>query len=453
MRSLQIKRAARIGYIATAAMSFWPQYVEASTRASRTRMRVARHVDVSSIPAATLTTAFTNATAALTIDDGSNDLACPITLELLDGAGFTFSGGNTTANPGTQIQYQANQANAADGYAVIVNTLNWCQSTGAVAGCGWRSGTSAEPFLVIRSAAVATRAGIVFAHEFGHTVGLPHDNFGLQIMDGNGVTTSHNKVRDLCLCDLWKNNFGATCPTGTAGTVPAICSPDTHVWHCIGELQASKGQSEGESEAATDTGEIVVSVDGSLTLEELAMSFILDTVPADAEDFYGPEETGILVEILFDKDLSINHRTAATLLGLISDGNEADSGALLAYAEEDGSDRAAAMMALGYIVTRHADDAVLDLVLEKFESSERPVVDDAALGLTLSGHPRARDALLQHSKVEDDDSRASSLRAQAAENERISTIGIRRHYAEPTLVVDPEGFVPTFGGGVAQQDR
>ena len=105
---------------------------------------------------------------------------------------FYMRDGNVTTYAGVgNINSQANfnAVIGAPGYAKVVNAINWCSGlTPNVIGCAPVPGNS---FAVVRF--TTNQEGILWAHEFGHTVGLPHRNGPTTVMN-SFISTSQLEI-------------------------------------------------------------------------------------------------------------------------------------------------------------------------------------------------------------------------------------------------------------------
>lgn len=180
-----------------------------------------------------------------------------------------------------------------------------------------------------------------------------------------------------------------------------------------------------------------------ISIDQLVQGIIVDRIPAEVEDYFSDQDTVVLRSVLSDPTKRENHRTAATLLGLISSGAEEDVRALVDYSTDPTADVAAAMMALGYLVSRHRNEDALGALVDEFLVG--PNAEDAALGLTLSGDARGHDLLTDAASRADDAVAKVTLSEQAQENERIAQIGLRAHYLNPPAPVWLE--MPDLGTG------
>jgi hypothetical protein len=107
--------------------------------------------------------------------DGANDIACLSNLFRI-GPVNTFTAGNGIINS------QADFATiiALPGQVKVVNQINFCGvMLPNIIGC---APTPGESQVVVRSAA-SSPEGILWAHEYGHTRGLPHTTGGTDVMN------------------------------------------------------------------------------------------------------------------------------------------------------------------------------------------------------------------------------------------------------------------------------
>jgi hypothetical protein len=153
------------------------------------RLADEKHVDLTvrrftstSLSDANADTILANATNLLQINDGSGDEACFIHL-VRQGNVSVFSTGDGTIND------QSEYATIRDlpGRVKAVNQINWCGTIMPnIIGCAPTPGNSQ---LVVRSPGAAE--GVLWAHEYGHTRGLPHRDVSNALMNRtNGLTNT-----------------------------------------------------------------------------------------------------------------------------------------------------------------------------------------------------------------------------------------------------------------------
>lgn len=375
-------------------------------------LRIAHHADTNNIPSDTnVTSAFTAANDAIHEDSGANDVVCGAVLSLKDRT--WFSGGGTAEDIDTQSQYEAVQNHVWGGYGNFVSSIGWCGTSGNFGGCGWPIGGD-KPFLLEDVTGSAAARGIVYAHEFGHTVGLSHDETGSQIMDGDLLLTSYTKILTDAKCD--KFEFGPEQCNNK------VCSHDGE-----GLLLSMSGV---ETTAAETTVEEPMREPGDFStvpIEELAMGYILDTIPVAVEDYYGEEDVDILIQMLGVPDMSPHHGTIATLIGLISDGREESVAALEDHFMNlsDRRERRGVGIALGYITARTGKQRPVDFLLAAAATGASP--ESVTAGLGLSGHPLA-EAWLASRQVTASGVRAEVLAQAIADNAEVRGGGLRAYY-------------------------
>lgn len=150
------------------------------------------------------TSALDNATADLilaeatdvlqTNNGGVGDVACDVT--------FTRDGGVTTFSNGDgSIDSQADfdTVIALTGKVKLVNQINWCNGTSRynIVGCAPKPGSSQ----VVTRLTTIHKEGILWAHEYGHTQGLPDRNIANYVMSG-GLTPKSTRVNST-ECDAY----------------------------------------------------------------------------------------------------------------------------------------------------------------------------------------------------------------------------------------------------------
>lgn len=107
----------------------------------------------------------------------------------------------------------------------------------------------------------------------------------------------------------------------------------------------------------------------------------------------------------------------------------------------------AAGIALGSIISRTGNELALEILKQRFESSDASVVRAAQLGLTVSGDPEAFAILGDAALKAPTRLAATGLLLAAEENLRIAEIGLREHYLNPQKAVFPDN--PTADEGEA----
>jgi hypothetical protein len=131
-----------------------------------------------------------------TNNGGVGDVACDVT--------FTRAGGVTTFSTGDgsiDSQGEFNAILAVPGKVKVVNQINWCGGIAfnTIVGCAPNPGSSQ---VVVRWTTIHLE-GIIWAHEYGHTQGLPDRTTANYVMSGS-VTPKSTRV-NATECDAYVN--------------------------------------------------------------------------------------------------------------------------------------------------------------------------------------------------------------------------------------------------------
>ena len=349
---------------------------------------------------------------------------------------FYMRDGNVTTYAGVaNINSQANfnAVIGTPGYAKVVNSINWCSGlTPNVIGCAPVPGNS---FAVVRF--TTNQEGILWAHEFGHTVGLPHRNGPTTVMN-SFISTSQLEINASECIDF---------------VSLAINNP----------LNPKTGAAGGASGASKD-GRVVV--DGELPHDinpkTSLMQFVRQVHPHGtpmrfAMNFVGSREIPELVAMLQDPKEAQSWGTIAAVLGMI--GDERQTATLVEFIQKQmrqAPDRdgvrplTAALMGLGYQVNQTGDRNALNFLAaassSKFwgnfpqacgkvwtEKDDCPgqLATSAAIGLAVSGSSDAQavlgDAYREALSVGDKDL-AENLASYIETNQEIAQIGLAAYY-------------------------
>jgi hypothetical protein len=377
--------------------------------ATRVAMRVARHANVAPFNLTEHDACFGEASAAFQGDSGTNDIAFNLTLQRLDTVDWIFSAGSDNITSKSQLDAVFN--NGTKSWVNIVNQINYCGGVGAFAGCGRLK----VGFVVVRSAVLSNVGGVTYAHEFGHTRGVPHSSAGLQIMDPLPLTPANNKVFSVNHVITFGDPISYNCAAGTAGA-RRLCVLEWESVFYPPTLQTLN--------ALTSQAPPLPSI------EELAQSTFVQRLPVWAEDVYDQSDVEFLKWMLQDPQYADFEREIVTLIGLISDGSIDDIEALEDYAVSGGFELEATMIALGSIVARHRGNAEAMAVLEDFFSVGYTV--EAGLGLTVSGTSEGHRLLTAQGRNSRLSAEQRAHFSDAAEgNRRVARLGFRGYYASP----------------------
>ncbi len=437
--------------------------------AGRTTMRVAFHSQLATPTptAATLNAAFTQGSTAIQQDAGLQDVACPLTIRMHAASfGTTYSGSQDGADDDIDSTAELTATNTVSQALVnVVDTITFCGTSGNFGGCS--SVGLRRAFVVTRASVNAATAGLIIAHEFGHTVGRNHDNNALRIMDPDQLTANHVEVTPFG-CDNendgFRRIFSGSCTTGKAcsdqlvtiiedefvALAPSM-SLNPSMSLDIDGLESSifdeftafsEPMALGRNQVAGPT--ILEENDFSaFSATELLDGAIIDRVPAELEDYFGDEDVDELIQVMFDPTKRDQHANAAHFVGLISSGKDEHVQALVDYVGQPEANIDVAMISLGYIANRNVNDDALLFLLDQFASG--PDGFAASGGLAVSGDLLARDVLLEAAHRETNPITRYTLQERASENARIELMGLREHYLNPPAVKDlPAELVPAL---------
>lgn len=401
--------------------------------AQRSWIRISEHVDITDIPDATYDQGMTNATTQLATSEvsGTADPVCNMAFAR-NGTWEYWGYGNGTTTINTDTEYRDVQLNAG-GNLIIVDNINWCLNFGSFVGCGWTTswpaGGTGEPAIMIRAGAASTQRGSRYLHEYSHTLGGQHVtntnnilNLSVEVVDKRTTATQ---------CSLLKTFRSSNC-----NNYPFVCSQNLSSGPPI--LNAAPGGSQASTGA---DAEEEVSFEG-IPIEQVARLGFEDRVPAEVEDFYGPRDVATLRAMLKNPAEKESHHTVASLIGLITTGEAGDVEALTSYFQQSDSNKGAAGIALGYVVSRTRNpDALRFLLAHRADSTDGAAVG-ATIGLALSGHANALASLREPGANKMSESRRG-LQAQAVRHgEEVARLGLREYYRNPPKPQPLEGGYP-----------
>ncbi len=143
-------------------------------------LSVRRHSTAPALGEAHADDILSDASTVLQDVDGTDDVACNVSLRRL-GAVTTFTNGDGSIDNSAEFQ-------ALEGGVNFVDAINWCgQLSPNIIGCAEMPG---DIIAVVQHA--DNEEGILWAHEFGHTQGLDHRDDANAIMNGIiNVTREH----------------------------------------------------------------------------------------------------------------------------------------------------------------------------------------------------------------------------------------------------------------------
>jgi hypothetical protein len=366
------------------------------------------------------------ATNILRTDSGANDVACSVNLRRVnDVAVFTQGDGSIDS------QAEFNAMIALRGRVKVVNAINWCGDTiPGIIGCAPAPGNSQ---LVVRTD--QDLEGEVWAHEFGHTRGLPHR-----------PTTP--------------NNVGAV-------MFPMALADNTRV----NQTECSAYRDVEITDGGNALGTVSASLDKDQLLEsdttdikQFVKRLYIHGLPYEAATRFGPESVPALLEVLANPKDEPHWSNAIITLAII--GDESVFERIRSFIEQPRSKqtdesyraRTAAIMSLGYLLHRTKSDKVLQYLKQGLEpkawagksgigkASYHSGIEGRHLdlakyaihGLALSGHPDAIKALksMQQSPTSNEqkkllDLKASMIAESLKTHETIAARGLIEYYRKP----------------------
>ncbi len=356
--------------------------------------------------------ALANATSLLRTDSGSGDVAADVRL-VRDGRVLI-----TPSNGLFQIssREELDAACSLMGFAVVTETINFCSGTGSsIIGCA-RTGC-----MIVVPHNVAGRP-VLWAHEFGHTRGLPHRNGSTLLMNPTlGASTSNINAAER---DALQNPWQAVLNTFSAAEAAPSGDP--------------------------------------VPLQEFVSRTFVHGIPLEEATAYGPAAVPELIAVLRDPRRESQWSNAAVMLAMIGDPAGVD--AVLAFIREPGAGeltterawaRGSAVLSLGYAANRGNRQALQYLAegldpaawsrrglrgvagprqVEAGEEPEGPdelLSEQAAAGLALSGRPEARAALEGRLRAPGlSPGQRHVLQAQLTEHGKVASQGLGRYDRE-----------------------
>jgi hypothetical protein len=152
------------------------------------------------------TSTLTNTTADAILDEmtdilqtddgaGAGDVACDV--EFIRSGGVTVF---STGDGSIDSQAEFNTVIGLPGYVKVVNQINWCNGIGFnIIGCAPTPGSA---LAVVRLTSIPLE-GILWAHEYGHTQGLPHRNVSRAVMNQT-IASTRTRVNST-ECNAYEN--------------------------------------------------------------------------------------------------------------------------------------------------------------------------------------------------------------------------------------------------------
>jgi hypothetical protein len=298
------------------------------------------------------------------------------------------------------------QAFRQSGYVKVVQQINFCDGYGAdIVGCAPIDGRTmvvvrVEPHL----------EGILWAHEFGHSVGLQHIENRFKIM--NPILEPTALEMDAGECHSFarevdgENLAPATLPASARYPQPAAVARGTPI-------------------------------------EDVVHALHVHGVPWVTPDLFPEGTADRLVSMLTDPGERAHRGKIAALLGML--GDERAGSVLMdvvssARSMRDGNDvgpTTSALMGLGYLAQRTRSRAVLDFLTQASDSAfwfidsetlAHQMQSSAAIGLALSGRPAARQRLEELRASARDGWMRPTVDTALSAHETIASRGLAAYY-------------------------
>ena len=377
-------------------------------------MRVDRHINAkldNSRSDAILTAMQT----ILKVNDGERDVAGYVNFSR-NGEVGVFDTGSGFIN--SKADFIA--VNGLPGEIKVVNQINWCGGIAPnIIGCAPVPGNS---FVVVRLD--ESREGLLWLHEYGHNKGLSHRNAPEAVMNGV-IDPTHKKINQT-ECDAFRN---------TATTVPAQTQFPRY------EIQQD-----------------------TMAIDDFVKQRFVRGVPYEEALKYSEKQVPGLLLMLSDA-ANINYwSNIVVTLGIIGDDRALPPLMELIKADHEGvlsaelyTAKTSATMALGYLINKSGNREALNFLKDALNphswNESQPGWDSpfqqvkagrniqlssvAVLGLALSGHPEAVEALQGlKAPVETEEERmfqgqiSHTLDMVTGDCEAISRDGLLQYYRE-----------------------
>ena len=408
--------------------------------------------------------ALQRATAALLAQDGPDDVACGVVLNRSGNVPTPISGRNTLDTD----QHVADTF-AKPGYVKVVHKINRCRRTTAatIIGCAITGNMIVEDLTDNGDSGIGgDLAGILWAHEFGHTQGLPHRDPPTSCIEciqpgicfdpcavaprppPNRVMASFITPNNLRVNQTECNAFRKP----RSSVACNICEGGI----CFDQCRIGTSAEIPGAEVPGD----------KVDIREFVRRIYPDSMPIEAAMQYGPEDIPVLLEMLVDEEERASWPMVASVLGIVGDDRAAEALIDFITKERRGWLRSdmnraigSALVALGYLVNQSGDPAALRFLSRasapgfwehqqglRWQSAiartrgerSRRMAGFAVMGLGLSGDPAAWTALEQRWQVldrRDEDAPTGEIDEMKAlveqsmeDHARVSRAGLRGYY-------------------------
>jgi hypothetical protein len=291
---------------------------------------------------------------------GSLDRVCRVSFGRSGNVGvFNTTDGNINA------QGEMTTATSVSAFWKVVHTITWCQTTGVYYGCTIVGGFNGG--VVVRDVSVGSLRGHLWAHEFGHSVGLNHIFEFRRLMMGHAEENTFVSESE---CTAMRSS--SVDPNGPNNLVPF----------------------------ERNAGHVEVASDRRRSIEEISRAPIIDHVPMHLAGVYGQGDVAVLRGLLTTALEPVHRGTITSLIAILSDGSDVDADTLIAIARTEGDSMtvtASAIIGLGYLANRGSRRALDFLIAEAGGQGVR--AEWAVQGLGVSGAPgveRVLERLAKH---------------------------------------------------------
>jgi len=319
----------------------------------------------------------------------------------------------------------------------IVNAINWCGSTlPNIIGCAPRPGNS---FVVVRVRAAIE--GILWAHEYGHNVGLQHRSGTRAIMRATINANNNVITRDECRSLVSRYTRYIDLNPDQNSSSRSIETVHQHQK----ELDSSSSSKYG----GLLDGELSLAIDEDIDVASFVRQIYIHGTPMHiASKFENKDAEAELLPMLDNPKEKLYWGNIVAVLGMI--GDKTVTQPLINFVEREKNQKGdgeslrqitAAMMGLGYLANRTGDTQALGYLTSaslpsfwsnKKQSSQYSLANGASIGLALSGRPEVRQTLAVSVQSA---SKASGANADKFANEmldlhaEISQKGLKGYYA------------------------
>ncbi|HSE15771.1 MAG TPA: matrixin family metalloprotease [Pyrinomonadaceae bacterium] len=336
------------------------------------------------------------ASSILRVDDGAGDVGCRIGLSRIRDL-TTFSQGDGSIDSAAEFATVMGLA----GDVKVVNAINFCGGLiPNVLGCAPIGGGS---FTVVRFGSQVEIEAIAWAHEFGHNQGLPHRNDQNAIM--NGTISATNRRVTTGECSAFQEGGEAEITSVlNASLFKAARFKADDARSIFAVLKAEWPQTQSVS---------------AMDIKEFVRQTFIHGVPYEEASKYPPNVVPTLMELLANREWEPHWPNIVVALGMI--GDERAVSPLIEFVERARGGisathyraKSASVMSLGYLINKTGSEKALAYLVRGLDpriwnsrvgsnrapyqttSSERDfaLAKQALLGLALSGHPKAGQAL------------------------------------------------------------